>query len=326
MSRRSGLLLAAMLVASPAVAADGVYEINQTCALNTGCFPGDTAGFPVTTSMEGQSYRLTGSLVTTSPSSTAINFQFVPDNTIDLNGFSISSMGCPGSCDTGGQALLVGPRTAVRNGSIRGFQYAVRSNSDEAITVEGLQIESSVKGVLVGAKSLVRDNKITVSGAASSGSGIETGDNSIVSQNTLGVGGIETGNNSLVSYNALDGSDTYGIFGGGTISSNSVRGFDISIYGGTVVRDNTVSGGQVGISAIGTIVDNLVSSSQTGINDNAGSSSVRGNTVFVGSGGTGLALSSTSAFSDNVIDTTGTTVSGGVDTGGNLCNGSTTCP
>ena len=47
--------------AGPALAVDGVVEINQTCAVNTGCFAGDTPGFPVTITVAG-SYRLTSNL------------------------------------------------------------------------------------------------------------------------------------------------------------------------------------------------------------------------------------------------------------------------
>ena len=55
------LLLA---LAAPALAVDGVLEINQTCAVQTGCFVGDTAGYPVTIySKTGGSYRLTGDLL-----------------------------------------------------------------------------------------------------------------------------------------------------------------------------------------------------------------------------------------------------------------------
>ena len=42
-----------------------MVEINQACALSTGCFSGDTAGFPVTIDgTAGPSYRLTGAHVT----------------------------------------------------------------------------------------------------------------------------------------------------------------------------------------------------------------------------------------------------------------------
>jgi hypothetical protein len=46
--RRLMLILLLLLFATPALAVDGVLEINQTCAVQTGCFAGDTAGFPVT--------------------------------------------------------------------------------------------------------------------------------------------------------------------------------------------------------------------------------------------------------------------------------------
>jgi hypothetical protein len=42
--RRSILILLLLLFATPALAVDGVLEINQTCAVQTGCFAGDTAG------------------------------------------------------------------------------------------------------------------------------------------------------------------------------------------------------------------------------------------------------------------------------------------
>ena len=45
----SALLLAwGAGIAPTAVADDGVAEINQTCATMTGCFSGDTPGWPVT--------------------------------------------------------------------------------------------------------------------------------------------------------------------------------------------------------------------------------------------------------------------------------------
>ena len=47
------LALLFSLVTIPAIASDGVLEINQTCAVQTGCFSGDVAGFPVTISTSG---------------------------------------------------------------------------------------------------------------------------------------------------------------------------------------------------------------------------------------------------------------------------------
>jgi hypothetical protein len=120
------IALLLLVLASPALASDGVLEINQTCAVQTGCFTGDTPGFPVTIAQAG-SYRLTGNLTT--PSNTTaiqVNSQSV---TIELGGFLVSgpnvctgypttnctvSFGNPGISSA--QALVV-----VRNGSIVGM-------------------------------------------------------------------------------------------------------------------------------------------------------------------------------------------------------------
>lgn len=93
-------LLLLPTLAAVAVAADGVLEINQTCAVETGCFAGDTAGFPVVITEPG-SYRLTGNLDTRGlPNAinvTAIRVE-TNDASIDLNGSSlIGPVVCTGS-------------------------------------------------------------------------------------------------------------------------------------------------------------------------------------------------------------------------------------
>ena len=50
-----------LTVVAPALAVDGVREINQACALSGGCSAGDAPGFPVEITTDG-SYRLTGNL------------------------------------------------------------------------------------------------------------------------------------------------------------------------------------------------------------------------------------------------------------------------
>src|SRR5215472_16787685 len=82
-----GLTLIGSLIASSAYAVDGVLEINQVCATGPGCFPGDSAGLPVTITTAG-SYRLTSNL--TVPNATTDGIDVNADNvTIDLNGFII---------------------------------------------------------------------------------------------------------------------------------------------------------------------------------------------------------------------------------------------
>jgi hypothetical protein len=76
-----------LVLAGPALAVDGVLEINQACAVNTGCFSGDVSGFPVSINgSAGRSYRLTSDLVIPSVNSNGI-LANAPD--IDLGGFSI---------------------------------------------------------------------------------------------------------------------------------------------------------------------------------------------------------------------------------------------
>ncbi len=80
-----------MALSGPALAGDGVYEINQSCAVNTGCFPGDLPGFPVTIGTSG-SYVLTGTLAVSSTTARAIQVQ-ASNVWIDLNGFTIDGPG-----------------------------------------------------------------------------------------------------------------------------------------------------------------------------------------------------------------------------------------
>ena len=60
-----GPLTAALLLASAALAVDGVIEINQARAAAGNVTPGDGPGFPVVISASG-SYRLTSNLLATS--------------------------------------------------------------------------------------------------------------------------------------------------------------------------------------------------------------------------------------------------------------------
>ena len=83
-------LVASMASAAPA--ADGVFEVNQSCAL-VGCFPGDNPGFPVDIALPG-SYRLTSNLDLRSINASAIRVtSSFPGAEIDLNGFALLGPG-----------------------------------------------------------------------------------------------------------------------------------------------------------------------------------------------------------------------------------------
>lgn len=124
--------LGVFLVASTAYAVDGVIEINQTCAVNGGCFAGDSAGYPITIDgSAGQSYRLTSNLIVPTPSTNGIEIT-TSSISVDLNGFEIVGIGCVGATSncTPSANTGVGVRvgdismhfgTSVRNGSITGM-------------------------------------------------------------------------------------------------------------------------------------------------------------------------------------------------------------
>lgn len=105
MSRSMSILASILLAASGAHAGDGVLEINQTCAIETGCFAGDAAGFPVTItgnlaiaengSAGSKSFRLTSDLTVSSSSTTAIEVS-LNGTRIDLGGFEIRCLSSPG--------------------------------------------------------------------------------------------------------------------------------------------------------------------------------------------------------------------------------------
>jgi hypothetical protein len=113
-----GLFVLVAVSASAALAADGVLEINHTCATTSGCFAGDTQGYPVQITQPG-SYRLTSNLS-------------VPASTngvdLDLGGFEIAGpvsclAGCPAPGSGSGvvSALFGGNQCGISNGKVRGF-------------------------------------------------------------------------------------------------------------------------------------------------------------------------------------------------------------
>ena len=116
--KRVGVPLLALLLSTPALAVDGVIEINQARVLAGGINVNDLPGFPVILDEPG-SYRLTGDL---NVPSGIDGIRIQTDNvTLDLNGFSLSGGG--GLIADG--VLIGGSKNVeVRNGTVRGFSRA----------------------------------------------------------------------------------------------------------------------------------------------------------------------------------------------------------
>ena len=195
--RAGGSLVFALIVvvAGPASAGEGVLEINQSCAVNGGCFAGDTAGFPVTLSTAG-SYRLTGDLSVPNANLDGILIS-ASHVQLDLGGFSIAG---PVSCtvsppDLSGSDLVCTPASgsgtgvdisgvvvgvSVANGAVRGMGFRGVNLGDYS-SVASLSASSNAStGITVGVASLIRDVEVERNG----GIGLVAGDGSIVREVT----------------------------------------------------------------------------------------------------------------------------------------------
>ena len=299
-----------LLLPTMSLAGDGVLEINQTCAVQTGCFAGDSASFPVEITAPG-SYILTSNLIVRDENTSGILVSS-SDVGIDLNNFAIIRSGCEGtsSCSpapgTGSGVERVSTEnrgTSVKNGSITGMGN---------------------HGVFLGAQAEVTNLRAR----SNQGDGINAGSGSTVSGNTAllnGNDGINVGTGSTVSGNTAFNSGNRGIFAnsGSTVSGNTAY----------QNRSDGIDGGS-GCTIIGNTAydngDSIDPALDDGIKCNDGCT-VRGNTVRDNSG-FGLNLGSFSSYRENTITDNATgTVTGGTNLGGNLCHapgapGATMCP
>jgi hypothetical protein len=309
-ARRTGAVLLGVAVAAtgPAWAGDGRIEINQVCAVRTGCLPSDEPGFPVRLESSG-SYVLTGNLEVSDPDRSAIlvNSDHV---WIDLAGFTLQG---PNACESpgplcapqgfgAGVVVLTGRYTTVRNGTARGFGGGGILLYDHA-RVENVLLSENGGGLKTNDGSLVR----RVRAVRNLGFGISgfllsdaDGKANVLVDNLIDRNqdhGLQTGEGAVVAGNLSDGNGGSGIE---------------ALVGGHAIHDNRVrrNGGN-------------------GIRASAGAL-VEGNTT-IENAGLGLFLNPTAGYVFDVIRTDpaiggSATVSGGRNLGGNLCNGSTTCP
>ena len=316
------LALLGLLGTSPARATDGVVEVNQTCATLTGCMQGDGPGFPVTIVGAG-SYRLTSNLVLPDTNTDGITYTG-GDITIDLNGFAImrasftGRFNCAAQTGTGhGIRLASGLSGAfVENGRILGMGEAglllgpgshVKQIDSSCNGGDGLTTLMLNTGSLrVEDSQFIRNDR---AGILSFFRSVVTG--SLVREN--GHAGIRVGKGSVVKKNVVERSGSAGILSGGTsvISMNTVwqnGGDGISTNTGSIVSANAVSSSGS---------DGIFASNGSTVFEN----SIRDNDDF------GIRVISNVGYRDNIFEGNGAgTVNGGLDLGGNVCDGTTTCP
>jgi len=213
-----------LTLATPALAVDGVLEINQTCAVQTGCFAGDTPGFPVTINgSAGRSYKLTsdlGGVIGLNADVIRITADYI---TIDLSGFRVI-------CTTFTPPSTV--QLCSKSGSGSGSGISV----DDSFIRSGVEImNGSVvgmpgRGVFLGIRSIARNLRVS----QNAGDGIVVNEGSIVSGSSVtgsGTSGILTGPGAIVSNNNVQGNGTSG-FGFGLF-----LGIDTG-YHDNVIRSN----------------------------------------------------------------------------------------
>ncbi|MEZ4292722.1 MAG: right-handed parallel beta-helix repeat-containing protein [Myxococcota bacterium] len=300
----------ALAIAGPAAASDGVLEISRTCAIQTGCFPGDAPGLPVTITMPG-AYRLTSNL------SQAYNPRFdgvttaiditSPGVDLDLGGFAISCFDpeAPSNEPCGGSghgiATSGGFQAGIRisNGSIFGMpQDGIHLSGGDGSLVESIRsFGNGQDGIMVGGEAVVSDSTSRDNG-----------------RHGFWLGQGNTLQRSSASRNGGDGAfaATGSLVTGNTFYANHARGIDART--GTTVSNNTVS-------------SNWGNGIQVGNRVHA-----RGNTITA-NGGWGLYFAGgvRSGYGDNLIadnasGNVSTNSSLGVSAGGNVCGDTTSCP
>ncbi len=248
----SGAAALLLLATGPAAAVDGVREINQTCAVETGCFLGDAAGYPVTITRAG-SYRLTGNL------SREFAFGDVNDSrieisasgaTLDLNGFAIrcaelvlgGSETCSGLADG---IHITGEGVTVMNGIVQGW-------GGDGIEAGENTVVRNVTSRLNGRWGIITGRSAIVDGCAARSNGIDGINVGVGSRvaNSVTRGnaqdGIQASFGSLVEDNVSYDNASDGIVasGGSRVSRNTTRsngGFGLSMSSEAAFDHNTVT-------------------------------------------------------------------------------------
>jgi hypothetical protein len=285
-------------------AADGVLEISQTCAVQTGCFPGDGPDFPVEITQPG-SYRLTGDLVNANPSvhAIAIGAPGLDDVTLDLGGFTIRGANAvlrnPGqtttyNCtngSTGGGIAAAAANVAILNGRVRRTSSTAIFVFGDNARVERVQVDQACgNGIHLGPGAIVKSSQVRLT----TGNGIDCSVgcrvvDSVARENAHT--GIAAGNDSVVSQSV----------------ANSNSGDGIALGPGGLVVQSTAS-----LNGISGIV--------LGPGGNAIGNVSNANVLF------GVNGTTSSAYGENVLSGHGNTSFQVTGTACNLVNGTAVCP
>jgi hypothetical protein len=278
------LALSLLLFAIPSRAADGILEINQTCAVETGCFAGDAAGFPVTITTPG-SYLVTGNLEVTALFKNAI--ELTADRvSLHLGGHSLVG---PDGSSAGTGIEIAGAEAVIANGTIRDFfngigpesegvdatnsrvhDLSASSNQGTGIVLGAgsrvagsTTVENGSGGVRIAEEGIVRDCIVKQNGSSQTSVGISTGVGGLVESNVVAAnagrgilvrdGSVVRGN--VVSANQSDGISINAEVSGRAVVSNNASsgnaGYGIATSGGSsLIRANAAVGNRSGLDNV----------------------------------------------------------------------------
>ena len=312
------LVLLALVGAPPVRAADGVLEINQTCASGAGCFSGDAAGYPVEiTGAAGRSYLLTSDLTVPNANTHGILISGTTRGvTIDLGGFAIlgptSCVGTPAVCvggGTGSGITTLGTAVSgvhVFGGSVRGVGNRGLNLPTEC-QVERVMVVSNGGVGLVGGSSCRIDR---VSAIRNGAVGILASEGSVVTR-------------SVALGNALSGYEATGVVRACVARQNGFDGILAGFF--STANENAASANtNSGIRCTeGCLIrgNAVYANGADGINCGLGCSA-QANAAY-GNGDFGLDLSGLDVtYQDNtVVNNVIGAVDGGTARGGNHCVG-----
>ncbi|WP_440223914.1 hypothetical protein ACQQ2N_01560 [Dokdonella sp. MW10] len=277
---RALMALAGLAAGSLCHAGEGAFEINQACA-DVGCFPGDTAGLPVTITAPG-TYHLTGNLTATNVSTHGIVVA-ASDVTIDMKGFRIvgpiTCGGRPTTCTpaaTGSGAIGVDgwlhspSNLTIRNGSITGMGTGLLLSYDGR--AEGIKaIQNGDAGIRARSGAAVVDSVGTANGRLGIEAGLMSG---CVASRNRAYGLATQGDAASIQQSIAQDNDDYGMY----------------LAPGAIVSGVTVSGNRIGIFATGgsQIIDSMFRNNVlVGVTNSQGMISIA-RSSFVGNNGGGL--------------------------------------
>ena len=230
---------------------EGAYEINQACVAS-GCFPGDTAGFPVILTEEGY-YKLTSDLTLSENSQGGISIQ--ADNIIiDLQGHAIKGVNeCTGVYQdclhlaNEGSGIGIGLNTitnsTVKNGSIIGTG-TIGIHLGNNCQIENINTQHVVRaGITVGSGCVISNSKSSYI----SDLGIQTGASVIKDSSVSHIGqyALAIGNSIIRNVMVFNntGTGVYDWYGSSIVNSKIYsNGLGIwSANGGTSINDSIIN-------------------------------------------------------------------------------------